>query len=314
MSQKKAIDFGRKWLSKIDLQELVRGSSKLLGLHSQTVQAVCHKYIESRITQKKPFLRNRGNKNLGWVPFTNQVIEPIAEGFKVWGIPFRVFLSRPLPVNYRFADRGSFSQDAMRNWYINVPIEVPDEPQKEVVSEVAIDLGLKEFATLSSGEVVENPRWFREQENKLAIVQRANKHKRHIAKLHASISNKRKDFLHKLSDRLTKTFQHIIVGDVTFGNAKSVLDAGWSSFRNMLSYKAIARGVKVSVVSERFSTQTCSHCGGLPDERPKGIAGLGIREWTCGLCGTHHHRDLNAAINLLLRYGHVSPAVGIPVL
>jgi putative transposase len=95
--------------------------------------------------------------------------------------------------------------------------------------------------------------------------------------------------------------------------AKSVNDAAWSSFRNMLRYKAITHGATVEEVNESFSSQTCSSCGSLPDSRPKGIAGLGIREWVCSDCGTVHDRDVNAALNIL-RSGRRAPVVGIPVL
>jgi putative transposase len=82
--------------------------------------------------------------------------------------------------------------------------------------------------------------------------------------------------------------------------AKSVLDAGWSAFRAMLRYKCDFAGATFAEVSEAFSTQTCSAC----DSRggPKGIAGLGIRAWTCGDCGTVHDRNVNAAKNILQPY------------
>ena len=95
--------------------------------------------------------------------------------------------------------------------------------------------------------------------------------------------------------------------------AKSVLDAGWSSFRTMLQHKCDHAAVWFEEVNESYTTQTCSDCGTLPNSRPKGIAGLGIREWTCSECGSVHDRDVNAARNILAR-GHARLAVGIPVL
>src|SRR3546814_9572428 len=76
--------------------------------------------------------------------------------------------------------------------------------------------------------------------------------------------------------------------------AKSVLGAGWSGFKRMLSYKALMHGGRYLEVSERMSTQTCSECGTLPPSRPKGIAGLGIREWECSDCGAVHDRDVRS--------------------
>ncbi|HEV3424160.1 MAG TPA: zinc ribbon domain-containing protein, partial [Paraburkholderia sp.] len=94
------------------------------------------------------------------------------------------------------------------------------------------------------------------------------------------------------------------------GMAKSVLDAAWTTFRTQLRYKAIGQCVVFAEVDESFSTQTCSDCDSLPDSRPKGIAGLRIREWTCSACGSVHDRDTNAARNIL-RCGLASLAEGI---
>jgi transposase len=100
--------------------------------------------------------------------------------------------------------------------------------------------------------------------------------------------------------------------------AKSVLDAGWSSFRSQLAYKAVKHGAWFEEVNESFTTQTCSDCGALPDSRPRGIAGLGIGQWTCSECGGLHDRDVNAAKNILSKFtaglGHETPEEGIPVL
>ena len=182
---------------------------------------------------------------------------------------------------------------------------------------VGIDLGLKEFATLSTGEKIENPRHFRRLEEKLGKAQRARK-KRQAANIHARIVNTRRDFLHKLSHRLVQEFDYIAVGNVSASKlaktsmAKSVLDASWSSFRAQLAYKAIRHGATFEEVNESWSTQTCNACGVIAG--PRGRAGLNERSWTCG-CGTTHDRDVNAAKNILLRgSGQGTPVEGIPVL
>jgi transposase len=94
--------------------------------------------------------------------------------------------------------------------------------------------------------------------------------------------------------------------------AKSVLDAGWSSFRGMLRYKATAHGAWYEEVSESFSSRVCSSCAAKTG--PKGIAELGIRSWVCAECGVSHDRDINSAQNILFRSGHRTPAEGIPAL
>jgi IS605 OrfB family transposase len=170
---------------------------------------------------------------------------------------------------------------------------------------VGIDLGLKDLATLSTGEKVQVPKFYRRSEQRLAAVQRARKTKRARA-IHAKIANRRKDFLHKASAKLAKEYGFIFVGGVGPSKlaqtrmAKSVLDAGWSRFKDMLAWKLRLRsGGKLLEVSEHLTTQTCSECGRLPASRPRGIAGLGIREWTCDDCGAVHDRDVNAAKNIL---------------
>ena len=95
--------------------------------------------------------------------------------------------------------------------------------------------------------------------------------------------------------------------------AKSVLDAGWYQLKTMLEYKCAHAGIVFEEIDESYSTQTCSTCGALPRSRPKGIAGLGIRGWTCSECGAEHNRDTNAAKNILAA-GHRRLAVGISVL
>jgi putative transposase len=211
---------------------------------------------------------------------------------------------------------GSFSQDARGRWYANICVEV-DVVQSIGATSIGIDLGLKDFATMSDGTKIDAQRIYRGAEATLAVAQRARKKSR-VKAIHAKIANRRKDFQHKLSTDLVSRNGAIFVGNVNASGlakttmAKSVLDAGWTSFRTMLSYKSMAAGVVFEEINEAYSTQTCSRCGTLPNSRPKGIAGLGIREWTCSECGTHHDRDVNAAKNILAR-GHARLAVGIPV-
>ena len=120
----------------------------------------------------------------------------------------------------------------------------------------------------------------------------------------------------KLALDLVRRFDYIAVGNVSAVKlartrmAKSVYDASWSSFRNKLRYKAIAHGATFEEVDESGSTQSCSACGSKDSTtRPKGIAGLRIREWVCSDCGVLHDRDTNAALNIL-RCGRASPGVG----
>ncbi len=181
---------------------------------------------------------------------------------------------------------------------------------------VGIDLGLKECATVSTGDRIEG-RWYRSHEQALGIAQRAGKKNRANA-IHAKIKNQRKDALHQFSSTLVKHNAAIFVGDVASAKlvktrmAKSTLDAGWSMLKTMLEYKSHQAGIALEVVSESYTTQTCSCCGVIPASSPKGRAGLRIREWACSECGAAHDRDTNAARNILAA-GHRRLAAGITV-
>ena len=197
---------------------------------------------------------------------------------------------------------GSFSQDTRGRWYINCPVEVAEATQAPL-KYIGIDLGLKELATLSTGEKIEAPQFYRKSEAVIAAAQRRRKTKR-ARSIAARVANRRKDFLHKASTKLAKEYGLIVVGDVSPSKlaqtrmAKSVLDAGWSRFKDMLSWKLRLRsGGMLLEVSERLTTQVCSGCGVVGG--PRGLKGLGIREWRCDDCGTDHDRDCNAARNIL---------------
>lgn len=313
--QKDALRFHRRWHTGFDLNKLTSGSSRELGLHAGTVNAVCEQYARSRSQKKRPFLRYRGKKSLGWLPLKGRDIKETLKGFHFHGREFLVFKSRNLPAGAKIKDGTNFSRDSRGNWFLNVCIEVADLAQRPMNVGVGIDLGLKSFAALSTGETIDNPRHFRSLEDKLGKAQQARK-KRQTVNIHARVVNARRDFLHKLSNRLVQEFDYIAVGNVSASKlaktsmAKSVSDASWSSFRSMLAYKALRHGAWFEEVNESFSSQVCSSCGTLPDSRPRGIADLGIRQWVCSSCGVAHDRDTNAAINILVRHGHVSPIVG----
>lgn len=302
-TQQKAAKSLRRWLGYSDLARLTAGAGQELDLHSHTVQRVCAEYDKSRRQQRKPWLRWRGRKSLGWVPFNTGHVTFDGIAFTFRGTRYQTMHLRDMPTGAAIR-AGSFNSDSRGRWYVNVTVEVEIAAEASALPAVGVDLGLKTLATLSSGEKIEAPRLYRASEIQLATSQRARKTKRTRA-IHAKVANRRKDFLHKASDRITKNFGLIVIGDVSPSKmtssrmAKSTLDAGWASFKAMLSYKAITHGGMVLEVSEVDTTQLCSTCGTKPSSRPKGIAGLGIRDWTCSDCGAAHDRDVNAARNIL---------------
>ncbi|MEU9340487.1 RNA-guided endonuclease TnpB family protein [Streptomyces sp. NPDC048278] len=191
---------------------------------------------------------------------------------------------------------------------------------------IGIDLGLTHFAVLSDGTKIDSPRILRRAEKKLKKAQRELSRKQKgsnnrakarlkVARAHAKVADARRNFHHQLSSKLISENQGIAVEDLPVVSlartklAKSVHDAGWSSFINMLEYKAERYG-RTLVKIGRFTptSQTCSTCGAVDGPKP-----LNVREWTCSACGTVHDRDHNAAINVKQAAGLAVSACGAPV-
>lgn len=293
----------RKWLSAYALGKLTAGVSKELGLNANTIEKVCQQFARSRDMAKRAGIRWRGRGSLGWVPFRDSNVRFDGECFTFLGAKYDVMHHSPHLTEFSELRAGSFNQDSRGRWFINVTLYVE---KHGVLPEgaVGIDLGLKDLASLSDGTKIKAPMFYRKSELALAKAQRARKPKR-VRVIHMKMANRRRDFLHKASINLAKKFGLIVIGDVSSSQlartsmAKSINDAGWYDFKRMLSYKAILHGGKTIEVNERYTTQTCSECGRLPNSRPRGIAGLGVREWECSDCGTVHDRDVNAARNIL---------------
>lgn len=307
----------RKWPSFPDLCRLVAGSTKELGIHSDTLQDVLRHWCAARDRiKRRPAWRvsSGARRSLGWVPF--QCARPLkvnGDTVRFMGRKYRLWLSRAIPDDIR---SGNFAQDADGRWYLNLVCAVPTDHACGN-GEIGIDLGLKEFATLSTGEKVANPRHLAKHAKILAKAQRAGR-KRLARKVHRKIAAQRRHFLHETSAHIIKANALVVVGDVNSAAlvrtrmAKSVLDAGWSAFRSMLRYKAIRHGAIFVQANERYSTQTCSCCGSR-NGSPRGLKGLRVRSWVCSDCGADHDRDVNAARNILRSGRSVAlQSTGIP--
>jgi putative transposase len=177
---------------------------------------------------------------------------------------------------------------------------------------VGVDAGVTSLVTLSTGEKIANPRHEQRDRVRLARAQRALSRKqkgsnnrerarRKVARVHARITDRRRDALHKLSTRLVRENQTVVVEDLAVRNmlgnhslARAISDAAWSQLRAMLAYKCRWYGRELVVLDRWFpSSRTCSVCGAVCDDLP-----LNIREWRC-CCGAVHDRDVNAARTIL---------------
>jgi transposase len=295
-------DYG-KWVTGTEMDALIAGASKLLGLHSQTVQAVSQEFILKRRQFKKRKLRWRvskgSRKSLGWIPWKASGIKILDNTVRFSNHTFKFWKSRELPAN---AKCGSFTQDALGRWYVNILVETTQVQKPDwQVENVGIDHGLKDLVVCSDGTRIANPRFFVMHEKKLGNFQRHHKRKQ-ARKMSAKIKNIRLDFVHKETLELVRKYQTLFVGDVSgrflqATHGKSSQDASIGLFRSILSYKAHRHQGRVVEVSEFASTKTCSTC--LKPTGPSGLGNLGVREWICSGCGDHHDRDINAARNIL---------------
>ncbi|HEU5369847.1 MAG TPA: transposase, partial [Ktedonobacterales bacterium] len=221
----------------------------------------------------------------------------------------------------------------VNHWYVTFSCEVEAEPLPPSDEAVGIDLGLLHFATLSTGETIENPRPYRKGLKRLKMWQqmkdrrKRGSHRRKRAALalataHRRVRNQRRDFQHKAARVLVKRFGLIVFEDLKILNLsaapdpkpdpdhegaylpngaaakaglnQSILDAGWGQFQQFCVAKAASAGRRVLLVDPRMTSQRCSGCGQIVPKE------LGERWHSCA-CGCSLDRDHNAALNILFR-------------
>ncbi len=225
------------------------------------------------------------------------------------------------------------SKTTTNKYFISILVDnssidlLPKQPYSDE-STIALDLGIKHFATLSDGSKIENPKFLDKHLERLAILQQRlsmktkgsknrEKARLKVAKEYEKITNSRHDFLHKLSSKLISENQAIIIEDLNVKDMiergykslhRNISDAAWSTFIGYLDYKAEWYG-KTIIRINRFdpSSKMCSGCGTMNNELQ-----LSDREWTCSDCHVIHDRDINAAINIK-NFGLLKPRLGRPV-
>jgi putative transposase len=225
-----------------------------------------------------------------------------------------VMWSRPLPSE---PSSVTVIKDAAGRYFLSFVVEINPEKLPDNGKSVGIDLGITDFATLDNGEKIKSPKPLKKRFKKLRKAQRnlsrkqkgskrREKARLKVAKLHAKIKDIRTDFLHKVSTRLIRENQTIVLEDLNTSGmlknrklSRAISDLGWRSFRDMLKAKSERYGRDFRVISRwEPTTQKCSCCGQIGGKKE-----LSVREWTCLFCGETHYRDVNAAKNIKVAGG-----------
>ena len=208
----------------------------------------------------------------------------------------------------------TISQNPSGKYYISILVDTENYQLPKLDSKIGIDLGIKEFAITSDGEIFSNPKWMNKLEKRLAKLQKdlsrkqkgSNNRKKarlKVSKLHEKIANQRKDYLHKISHHIISENQVIVIEDLKVSNmiknhklAKSIANVSWFEFRRQLEYKANWYGRELIIAPTNYaSSQLCSNCGNKSSQTKD----LSCRTYICPICGMEMDRDINASKNLL---------------
>ncbi len=222
--------------------------------------------------------------------------------------PLRVVWSRPLPEG-AVPSQVTVSRNSRGQYHASLLVETTVHVLPATGSTVGLDAGITSLLTLSTSEKITNPKQEKRDRKKLRRAQQvvsrkqkgsANraKAKLRVARIHGKILDRRRDVLHKLTTRLVRENDTIVIEDLTVRNmvknhslARAIHDASWSEMRRQLEYKADWYGRQVIAIDRWYpSSKTCSACGQIVKKLP-----LSVREWTCPGCGIRHDRDVNAA-------------------
>ena len=294
------------WKRTDELAFLSEVSSVPLQQSLRHLQGAFTSFFEKRAAYPRFKSRKRGRQSAEYTRSAFRYRDGVLTLAKMTE-PLDIRWSRPLPAGAE-PTTVTVSRDPAGRWHVSLlcDVTVHDCPPTDAV--VGIDAGITSLVTLSSGEKVANPRHERQDRRRLALAQRRlarrvkgstnrEKARRKVARVHARITDRRRDHLHKLTTRLVRENQAVVIEDLQVRNmlgnhtlARAISDAAWRELRGMLEYKCQWYGRDLVVVDRWLpSSKVCSTCGALRDSMP-----LNVREWTCR-CGARHDRDVNAA-------------------
>src|SRR6266849_4617793 len=226
--------------------------------------------------------------------------------------PLDIHWSRPLPKGCQ-PSSVTITKDGANRYFVSILVEEEIKHLPVVNKQVGLDLGLKSIVITSDGHTYGNPTFFAQDEKKLAKAQRRHAKKKKgsqnrrkaqlkVARIHAKIADRRRDYQHKLSTEVIRENQIVCVESLQVKNmvknhtlAKAISDVGWSEFVRQLEYKAEWYGRTLIKIDKWYpSSKRCFDCGHILDSLQ-----LDVRSWACPECGVVHDRDINAAKNVL---------------
>lgn len=293
------------YFSGFDFVNMCKGHSKRLGIPSHIIQGILQRAYDAwqrcfKKIAKQPRLKGVHNK-LRSIPLPDPIPESkFSKGkLNLPGLGKVRYIKQDLPVGK--IRQGRLVKKAS-GWYLQLLIDTQHIFKVAKTNrKVGIDTGFKHLAVLSDGTKIENPRNFIKGQERLAQAQRG-RNKRLTARLYERISNRRKDYNHKVSKQIVQNYKEIyITNDNLKGQAKkfgkSIGDAGINQLRKFISYKSDNHGRKCVFVDSTNTTKTCSTCWSLTG--PTGLNGLSVRSWGCSTCGVVHDRDINSALVIL---------------
>lgn len=304
------------------LPDLKKEHSFLDNAHSQSLQEVCNRvdlafqafFRRIKSGEKPGYPRFRGCNRYSSFTYPQSGFKFMPDGClrlaKIGSV--KIKLHRPILGQIKTL---TIRRNALGHWYACFSCVIEAKPLPPSPNTVGVDVGIAHFATLSTGEQIPNPCFFRKDEKALGKAQRQfskyakgtperNKYRQVVRHIHNRIANRRTDFAHKLSRRLVNEFQIIVLEDLNIqdmqrdnfpGMNKSIADAAWYQFRQYTAYKAEDAGRSCIVIDPRNTSQICSSCGQIVRKD------LSERVHKCSRCGLVMDRDLNASLNILAR-------------